>query len=157
MSTSALFEAIDQLLLASLTYAKLACMDSLIIREAQPSDAAPLLAYIRRLLAEPNINLPLTPGEFNFTVEEEQQLLADSAAAENSIYLIAEVSGQLVGEINCKGGQRQATRHSALLGLSVGQAWRNQGIGSALMAQAIDWARGTGIVTRLELQVYARN
>jgi RimJ/RimL family protein N-acetyltransferase len=156
-ATLKLGEVIYKTLLASLTYAKLVCMDSLIIREAQPSDAAPLLAYIQRLLAEPNINLPLTPDEFNFTVEEEQQLLADSAAAENSLYLIAEVDGQIVGEINCKGGQRQATRHSALLGLSVGQGWRNQGIGSALMARAVDWARATGIVTRLELQVYARN
>jgi RimJ/RimL family protein N-acetyltransferase len=132
-------------------------MDPLIIREAQPDDAAPLLAYIRRLLAEPDINIPLLPSEFNLTVEEEQQLLADFAAAENSISLIAEVDGQIVGEINCKGGKRQATRHSALLGISVDQAWRNQGIGNALMAQAINWARGTGIVTRLELQVYARN
>ena len=132
-------------------------MDPLIIREAQPDDAAPLLAYIRRLLAEPDTNIPLLPSEFNLTVEEEQQLLADFAAAENSISLIAEVDGQIVGEINCKGGKRQATRHSALLGISVDQAWRNQGIGNALMAQAINWARGTGIVTRLELQVYARN
>jgi RimJ/RimL family protein N-acetyltransferase len=103
------------------------------------------------------MNIPLLPSEFNLTVEEEQQLLADFAAAENSISLIAEVDGQIVGEINCKGGKRQATRHSALLGISVDQAWRNQGIGNALMAQAINWARGTGIVTRLELQVYARN
>jgi RimJ/RimL family protein N-acetyltransferase len=132
-------------------------MSHIIIREAQSSDAAPLLAYMGRLLAEPDINMPLTPGEFNLTVEEEQQLLADFAAAKNSICLIAEVSGQIVGEINCKGGKRQATHHSALLGISVDQAWRNQGIGSALMTQAIDWAKGTGIVTRLELQVYARN
>jgi RimJ/RimL family protein N-acetyltransferase len=132
-------------------------MDPLIMREAQPSDAAPLLAYVRRLLAEPDINMPLTPGEFNLTVEEEQQLLADFAAAENSIFLIAEVNGQIVGEITCKGGKRQATRHSVILGISVDQAWRHQGIGSALMARAIDWAKQTGIVTRLELQVYARN
>lgn len=131
--------------------------NEIMIREAQPDDAEQLIAYIQRLIAEPEINLPLVPGEFKYTVEEERQILAKYVTSDNSIFLIAEVEGQLVGELSCRGGQRQATRHTAILGMSVDQGWRGQGVGSALMARAIEWARGTGIINRIELMVYARN
>jgi RimJ/RimL family protein N-acetyltransferase len=44
-----------------------------------------------------------------------------------------------------------------LLGISVRQGWRNQGVGSKLLAQAIEWVRQSGVITRIELYVYARN
>ncbi|NJN98535.1 MAG: GNAT family N-acetyltransferase [Anaerolineales bacterium] len=128
-----------------------------LIREAQPDDAGPFLTYIQRLITEPDINIPLTPDEFKFTLAEERQILADYAAAANSVFLVAEVGGEMVGQLSCKGGVRQATRHTAVLGMSVSQAWRGQGVGSRLMAQAVAWAKQTGIVSRLELYVYARN
>ncbi|MCL4295090.1 MAG: GNAT family N-acetyltransferase [Anaerolineae bacterium] len=129
----------------------------MIIREARPDDAGQLIAYIQRLLAEPGINIPLTPAEFTLSVEEERQFLANCAAAANSICLLAEVDAGIVGELNCKGGTRQATRHAVTLGISVRQEWRGQGVGTALMTEAVAWAKQTGLVTRIELQVYTRN
>jgi RimJ/RimL family protein N-acetyltransferase len=41
--------------------------------------------------------------------------------------------------------------------MSVHRGWRNQGIGSALMARAIEWAKSTRLVTRIELNVFVRN
>ena len=35
--------------------------------------------------------------------------------------------------------------------------WRNRGVGSALLACAIEWAKATGTVKRIELFVYARD
>ena len=35
--------------------------------------------------------------------------------------------------------------------------WREQGIGRQLMSHGIHWARSTGIITRIELHVFARN
>ena len=35
-----------------------------IIREAQPSDAEQLIAYVQRIIEEPGINVALWPGEF---------------------------------------------------------------------------------------------
>jgi RimJ/RimL family protein N-acetyltransferase len=130
---------------------------SIVIRTAQPGDAGQLLAYLRHLVAEPDLNIPLAPDELELSMQEKELVLSGFAARRNCVYLVAELDGEIIGEINLEGGQRQATRHAAVLGMSVGREWRNQGMGAALLETAIDWARGTGIITRIELNVYARN
>ena len=130
---------------------------SLVIREATPDDAEPLIAHVTRVVAEPDGKLALMPGEFNVTIEQERKILADFAASDNSIFLVAEMDGQIIGALNCKGGNRLAMRHVATLGMSIDQPWRNQGIGGRLMARAIGWAKGTGAVTRIELHVLVDN
>jgi RimJ/RimL family protein N-acetyltransferase len=128
-----------------------------IIREAKPSDAAQIIAYIDRLSAEPNSNIELSPGEFSLTVEEEAGFLADFAASENSIYLVAESSGTILGMLNCRGGKRKAIHHAVTLGMSVDKSMRGKGLGGRLMARAIEWAKSTQIIKRIELAVFERN
>ncbi len=130
---------------------------SIIIREAQPEDAEQVIAHVQRLTEEPDIDIVTAPGEFNLTVEEEGQILADYAASNNSIFLVAETGGRIIGLLNCKGGTRRATRHAVTLGLSIAREWRNQGVGGRLMERAIEWAKSTGNITRIELFVFVRN
>lgn len=127
------------------------------IREAKPSDAAQIIAYVNRLIEEANSNIEMSPGEFTHTIEEEAGLLAKFAATDNSVYLVAEADRKIIGILNCQGSYRKAIRHTVILSMSVDQDWRGKGIGSQLMAHAIDWAKGTGIVKRIELTVFARN
>jgi len=127
------------------------------IREGQPDDAEKIIAYVNRLAAEPGISIGLSPGEFKLTVEQERQFIADRAAEDNSLFLVAEVDGEIVGVLTLRGGARRAMRHEAVLGMSVKQEWRGRGIGDALMTYAVDWARRSGVITRLELQVFVRN
>jgi RimJ/RimL family protein N-acetyltransferase len=130
---------------------------AVITRLATPDDAEQLIAHVQRLLHEPDRDVPLEPGEFTLTVEQERQVLAEYAATPNAVFLVAEADGAIVGELNCKGSPRQALRHAVTLGISVRQEWRGQGVGSQLMAAAVAWAQQTGIVRRIELYVYARN
>ena len=71
--------------------------------------------------------------------------------------LVAEAVGRIIAVMNCKGGQHKATRHETRLGISVHRDWRNKGLGHRLMERAVEWARDTGVVTRVELEVFARN
>jgi len=131
--------------------------DDVTIREATPQDAEQLIAHVHRVAAEPDIDLVLMPGEFKVTVEEERKFLADHAAADNSSVFVAEAAGRLVGVVVCTGGTRRALRHAATLGITVAKDWRGRGVGSRLVARAVEWARGTGVVTRIELTVFVRN
>ncbi len=127
------------------------------IREARPDDAAQLVPYVHRLSEEPDANIALMPGEFELTVDEEAQLLADSMRSENSLFLVAEAGGRIVGELSCLPLKRRALRHRVTLGLSVEPAWRRRGVGSRLLAHGIEWAKASGVVTRMELAVFERN
>ena len=127
------------------------------IREALPDDAGQMIAHTQRLAEEPNIDVPLAPGEFKITIGEEREIVEDYAASDNSVFLVALAGEEIVGLLNCRGGKREATRHATTLGVSVRKEWRNHGVGNALMERAIEWAEATGIVNRIELAVYVRN
>jgi RimJ/RimL family protein N-acetyltransferase len=129
-----------------------------IIREAQPSDASQIIQYIQRLSKEPVSNIVISPGEFNPSVEEEAKIISEFASSENSILLVAEMDGKIIGTLNCRGrSDRKAIHHSVAIGMSVDQDWRGQGIGTLLMTNFIDWARETGFIKRIELMVFERN
>ena len=128
-----------------------------VIREARPSDAEKMIGYMQALIAEPGIDLAITPEEFNMSLEDEQEFVRDHALAENSLLIVAELDGEIVGILNCSGGRRLSTRHSARLGISVRKDLRDRGLGRRLMEYAVEWAQGSGIIKRLELEVFARN
>lgn len=127
------------------------------IREAQPGDAAQIITYVNHLSKEPESNLEISPGEFTYTEKEEADILAGFAASPNSLFLVAEIGGKIVGMLNCKGSPRAAIRHAVTLGISVDRVWRRQGVGTQLLENAIAWARKSGLVSRIELSVFERN
>jgi RimJ/RimL family protein N-acetyltransferase len=130
---------------------------SIVIREARPEDAEALIAHVQRLAEEPDIDVPLEPGEFTHTPEQERKIIQEYAEADNAAFYVAESEGQIIGALTIHGGKRKRTRHAASFGISVRREFRNQGVGNALLSAAIAWAKRSGIIKRIELQVYARN
>lgn len=130
---------------------------SITVREARPEDAAQLVDFVTRLSEESGLYLLLEPGEFTMTVEEEAELLMKYAQLDNWAYFVAEAGGEIVGGLNLKGGVRAGNRHCAVLGISVGNGWRGVGVGSQLMAHALQWARQGGVLKRIELFVFTEN
>ncbi|HKI46776.1 MAG TPA: GNAT family N-acetyltransferase [Balneolales bacterium] len=130
---------------------------SIIIREARPEDAAKMIAYVNALLEEPESFLELSKGEFTLTVGEEMRFLENCWISPNSIFIVAADDGKIVGQLLCNGSRRAKVRHSVVLGMSVDQKYRDKGIGSMLMEYAIEWAKGTSIVKRIELYVFKTN
>lgn len=128
-----------------------------IVREAEPADAAGMLTFMDVLSTEEDLNIPLAPGEFKMTLEEEERIVQAYHEAENSIFLLAVNQGEIIGLLNLEGGKRKALAHSAELGLSVARPWRGKGVGNALMSEAMRWARANPVLKRIELFVYARN
>jgi len=127
------------------------------IREGRPEDAAADIIFFRRMFSEPGINLITEADEYYPTIVGEARIIRDMNQADNSLFLIAEAEGQIIGILTLSGAKRRNVRHSAVLGIAVASEWRGQGIGRRLMAHAIDWARQSGILTRIELHVFARN
>ncbi|HKP54614.1 MAG TPA: GNAT family protein [Chloroflexia bacterium] len=130
---------------------------NVVIREARPDDAEGMITYMQIISSEPNNYILWESGEFSVTVENERKMLESAAASDNSIFVVADAGGQIVGIANCAGGTRRATRHSALIGISLHPDYRDQGIGTRMMRYIISWARETGIIRRLDLHVFTYN
>jgi RimJ/RimL family protein N-acetyltransferase len=98
------------------------------VRPAQPGDAAALVA------------------------------LAEAVGSEAEGWLISDSRWRsaLVGRLSIARDPHPASRHVADLGLMVAASARRRGIGWALLEQAVEWARGSG-VRKLELHVFPHN
>jgi RimJ/RimL family protein N-acetyltransferase len=77
---------------------------------------------------------------------------AETITDQGSALLVAAAGGELVGSLDLK----LARYGVAELGMMVARAWRGRGVGSALLAAGIDWARGAG-AHKLALQVWPSN
>ena len=85
-------------------------------------------------------------------VGRRRRRMVEDIEREDAIVLVAEAGGQLVGEL----GLHLAGYGVADLGMAVAAAWRGRGIGSALLAEAIDRARKAG-AHKVALQVWPHN
>lgn len=128
-----------------------------IIRAAAPADAEGLVQFVQRIAAEPQSNLEMSAGEFTLTSAEESQVVTRYAQSENSLFLVAETGGSIIGLLTCGGGKRQSKRHCTTLGITVAKEYRGLGVGRLLMARAVEWAEATSILKRIELYVLVRN
>lgn len=126
------------------------------IREATGEDAAWFVEHLRALVVEPDVAVPLRLEEYVTTPEQQAEVMR-GAAERGDVFFLAEADGVRVGELNLRRGTRIAFKHSTVLGLSIAKAWRGQGVGSALMQHALEWARAQGNLRRVELWVYASN
>lgn len=122
------------------------------VRPARPRDAASFLRAYRAVAAErrfiQNETVSGTPRRY-------RRRFRRSWTSEEAT-LVAVVAGDVVGSLSIRRDAQAATRHVATLGMFVVAGWRGRGVGSALMAEALRWARANGI-QRVELTVYPHN
>ena len=128
------------------------------IRPAVPADAAGYIGLIAAVLREqPPVDTPYAPDEFAPPITRIRDRIIEVSGSTNSVFLIAEVNRQVIGALTCGGGTLHADQHMTALGVYVAKNWRDQGVGSALMSAAIEWAARNPTVERVELEVFAEN
>jgi ribosomal protein S18 acetylase RimI-like enzyme len=128
-----------------------------VVRQAVPEDAEMLLAAARTVLDE-DLDANITRSEeFQITVDQERTWIKKHTEADNSALFVAEHRGQIVGWVVLRGGDRQRTRHTGLLGITVVRPWRERGVGTALMQVLIEWAGRNRVVEKIKLGVVDTN
>ena len=125
------------------------------IREATPDDAVALLALKRTLDRETKFML-LEPDERTTTEAEVVDQLRRVTARANSVILVADAAGHLVGYVEAIGGGVRRNQHAAHVVIGVRKASAGRGLGRRLLAGLEQWARANGL-SRLELTVMTHN
>lgn len=126
------------------------------IRLATTSDAPELIDTVSTYIAD-SPYIPMLPAEFHPTLQEEEAWIQGFLDKDNSLLLVAVHDGRIIGNIDLTGSPRRIMQHTALVGMGMLREWRGQGLGSALLEAAIQWATDNPLLEILWLQVYTTN
>jgi L-phenylalanine/L-methionine N-acetyltransferase len=126
-------------------------IENLKIRGAEPDDyLAVYEMFITPGVVEGTMQLPYPSRELW------RKRLAEPP--EGLFNLVAVVDDRVVGMLGVETfPNRPRRRHAGRIGISVHDEWQGKGVGTALMAAAVDLADNWLNLTRLELEVYADN
>ena len=128
----------------------------LLIREAESKDAAELVAFLNRVSLETDFT-SLDGDGILLTSEEMEIFLNKQASSDNQITLLAFLNDKIAGIVNITADQRKRVRHIGDLFIVIGKRYWNNGLGSLLLEEVIEWAQASGILRRLQLTVQTRN
>ena len=128
----------------------------LLIREAGPNDAAALVSFLNRVSVETDFT-SLDGDGILLTSEEMAIFLNKQASWDNQITLLAFLNDKIAGIVNITADQRKRVRHIGDLFIVIGKKYWNNGLGSLLLEEVVEWAQASGILRRLQLTVQTRN
>jgi len=123
-----------------------------VVRPAKPSDAASFLAHYSEVVAERRF---IRTESVRRSTRDYRALFRRPWTLDQ-VHLVAVDRGRVIGHVGVAREEQPVTRHVASLGMAVSPEWRGRGVGSALMAAVIEWARSVG-VEKLALSVYPDN
>jgi putative acetyltransferase len=109
---------------------------------------------ITALYNDPAITRQVLQMPFQSTEVWRQRLMADN---ERAVKLVALHQGSVIGNIGLEQFSRIRRSHAGSLGMGVAVAWQGKGVGSKLLAAALDVADNWMNLQRVELSVYADN
>jgi putative acetyltransferase len=124
------------------------------VRAAVPGDAPALVALAETVGREEGRWI-LGTGPWR-SVGEERRYLRSAHRHPDAAVFVAEDDGRVVARLSLSRDPHPASRHVADLGLMVASSHRRRGVGTALLGEAVRWARGAGI-RKLELHVFPWN
>jgi len=122
------------------------------VRPARPGDARSFLEAFRSVAAERRF---IQTEEVSRTARPYRRRFRRSVT-EEAAHLVAVAGGRVVGSISIRRDAHPVTRHTASIGMFVTSGWRGRGVGTALLEEAMRWARDAG-VERVDLTVYPHN
>ena len=126
----------------------------MIIRKIKEEDSEKLLNMLKNLDYETK-NMMYEPGERKTSIEE-MKINIRNIYDSNSLMLIVEEDGNIIGFLSAERGFANRIKHSAYIVIGILKDYRGKKIGTKLFKELMDWALGNDI-TRLELTVMTHN
>ncbi len=130
--------------------------ETVLIRTAFPADATQILKHVYAVFAEDGFTLS-TLEDFHNTEEQEASWLQKNLDDPGKLVIVAEKEGQIIGMLDFHDGGRKRIAHLGELGMSVNYAWRNRGVGRALLSTLLLWTQQHPLIEKVCLEVFVTN
>lgn len=128
----------------------------LILRAAIAEDAKNIIGYLNIVGGESD-NLLFGAGEFRLTVEQEMEYIENINKDDNSLMLLGIIDNKIVSVAQINTSNRKRIAHNSELSISVKKEYWGNGIGSAVMAKLIKFAKDNGTIKNISLGVRSAN
>lgn len=131
--------------------------DKIFYREIKADDAKSLLKLAENTIKE-DIYSVISIEEFKYTIEEEKKWITSNITNANNICLIAcNSNDEIIGSINII--QKDTIKLSSVseLDLNISKNYRNYGVGTKLLALALDRLKSKPNIKIVNLQVIKEN
>lgn len=127
---------------------------SIEIKKPSAEDAAAMLDYLKQIGRETD-NLTFGGEGLPLTAEEEAACITRAANSQDEWMMVAKEAGRIIGDISLTRLPRRM-QHRGDLGMAVLREYWNRGVGTALLREAVRFAKENGF-TCLDLQVRCDN
>lgn len=128
----------------------------ILIREGGVADSGALLETVREYVLTSRY-LIIAPEELEHTVADEARWIRELKLNPNSLLLLALHNGEVIGNLDLTGSEEEFEDQSGLITMGMLQEYRNKGLGSILLREAVTWARQNHRLQVLCLQVERAN
>lgn len=127
-----------------------------VIRRVTPEDVGPFVTHRLRAALDYG-KIATEPDEVETDLERQKEFLARWTSSEEGLLLCATVGGEMAAMLGLHPIPFKKCRHVRDLGMSVVDPWKGLGLGTALLGEAVEWARSHPGVFKLTLQVFDEN
>ncbi|KMZ53885.1 GNAT family N-acetyltransferase [Dorea sp. D27] len=131
-------------------------MEKITYRRAKESDAEKIVAFYNYVGGETSY-LSFEKDEYPMGAEAQAESIRDLEGNETNIMLIAMDGEEIAGIATISSSHKIKARHDGELGIVVAKRYQGQGIGTELIRQLIEWAKGNGMTRRISLDTRADN
>ena len=131
-------------------------MQNVTFREPVIEDAKEIVDFYNYVGGETSF-LSFEKDEYPLDVEGQKESIQATNESPINTMLLAFVDGKIVGIGTISSSHKIKSRHSGELGIVVAQEYQGKGIGTSIIQQLIDWAKGNGVTTRIQLDTRTDN
>lgn len=131
-------------------------MKPYMIRNARAKDAEELIEMINEVAGETHFHT-FTKGDYNRSIDEQVKVIDALNASENSLFMVASNSEDIIGMLTINGGNSIRSYHRGDLGIIIRKKYWHMGIGTSMVENALEWARANERLIKVNLLVHEEN
>ena len=130
---------------------------TLILRDPTLEDAEELLNFLKIVGGETDFLLADENGIEGLTLDGERDWITGTLNAPNTRMFVGVVEGEIVLVCDVRAAGRKRISHVGGVAISIKRGYWHLGIGAIAMQAMVDFAKGTGELRTLALEVHAEN
>lgn len=130
---------------------------TLVLRDPTLDDAQELIDFLKIVGSETDFLLADENGIEGLTLEGEKDWITGTLAAKNTKMFVGTVDGEIALVCDVRAAGRSRIAHVGGVAISIKRAYWHLGIGSIAMRAMIDFAKDTGVLRMLSLEVREGN